>query len=131
VADGWRLVSRTTGKTIVSQLTIAAGFWSRFVGWQFRVKPAAGEGLLIVPCNSIHTCFVRFAMDLIFLDRNGTVLAVRRKVRPWRLAVGPSKSHAVVEVVAGAAGVQPSEVLRLAAAEGGTTIPPSAAFLQM
>ena len=47
VAGGWRLLSRTTGKTIVERLTIAAGFWSRFIGWQFRAKPAADEGLLM------------------------------------------------------------------------------------
>jgi uncharacterized membrane protein (UPF0127 family) len=125
----YQLSSRTTGKTIVSQLAIAASFWSRFVGWQFRRKPAAGEGLLLVPCNSIHTCFMRFAIDAIFLDRKGTVLDVRRGLRPWQFAIGPRNSHAVIEFAAGAADVRPGEVVRLEATGSSKVVPRAAAFL--
>ena len=78
----YRLVSRTDGRTVVAQLHIADGFWSRFVGLQFR-RPLPSEcGLLLVPCHAVHTCFVRFALDLIFLDREGRILAMRRNLRP-------------------------------------------------
>jgi len=130
MANTWRLVSKTTGKTLVARLTIADKFWSRFVGLQFRRALGTDAGLLLVPCNSVHTCFVRFAVDVVFVDRNGSVLAVRRNLRPWRLAIGPRKSHAGIELVAGSADVRPGEVLRLQSAEG-TVIPPtSVAFLQ-
>lgn len=125
----YRLVSKTTGKTAASRLTIAASFWSRLVGWQFRGKPTAGEGLLLAPCNAIHTCFVRFAMDVLFLDRGGAVLEVRRNLRPWRLAFGPRNSYSVIELLAGAAEVQPREVLRLEAGNRGEKPPKAAAFL--
>ncbi len=125
----FRLVSKTTGKTVVARLTIADTFRPRFVGWQYRSKPAADAGLLLVPCNSVHTCFVRFAMDLLFLDPKGTVLAVRRNLRPWRFALGPRNTHAVVETLPGAADVQPGETLRLKAAQGDATAPRAAAFL--
>ena len=125
----FRLISKTTGKTVVAQLTIAGTFWPRFVGWQFRRPPAADEGLLLVPCNSVHTCFVRFSMDLLFLDRKGTVLAVRQNLRPWRFAMGPRNTHAVVETLPGAADVQPGEALRLRTAQGDVTPPRAAAFL--
>ncbi len=84
-----RLLSETTGKTVVSRLQIADGFWLRLVGWQFRAMPAADAGLLLVPCNSLHTCFVRFPIDVVFLDEQGAVLAIRRNLRPWRAAWGP------------------------------------------
>ncbi len=108
-----RLLSETTGKTVVSRLQIADGFWSRLVGWQFRAMPAADAGLLLVPCNSLHTCFVRFPIDVVFLDEQGAVLAIRRNLRPWRAAWGPRGSHAVLEILAGSVDLQPGEKLRI------------------
>ncbi len=125
----WCLLSMTTGKTVVARLAIADRFWPRFVGWQFRSRPTAGAGLLIVPCNSVHTCFVRFSLDVLFLDRTGTVLAVRRNLRPWRLALGPRNSHAVVEILPGSADVQSGEILRLEGGQANATAPKAAAFL--
>jgi uncharacterized membrane protein (UPF0127 family) len=130
VASTWRLVSKTTGKTLVARLTIADKFWSRLVGLQFRRALGSDAGLLLVPCNSVHTCFVRFPVDVIFLDGNGSVLAIRRSLRPWRLAWGPRGSRAALEVVAGSADLQPGEKLRLEPAEGDVTPPKSVAFLR-
>ncbi len=130
MARTWRLLSKTTGKTVAERLAIADGFWSRLVGLQFHRELAADAGLMLVPCNSVHTCFMRFPLDVVFLDRNGSVLAVRQNLRPWRLALGPRRSHAVVELVAGGADLQPGEVLRLAPAEEGDVPPTRVAFLQ-
>jgi uncharacterized protein len=129
VASGWQLISKTSAKTAATRLTIAATFWPRLIGWQFRGKPAAEEGLLIVPCNSIHTCFVRFSMDVLFLDCGGTILSIRHDLRPWRFAVGPRGSHAVVEVLAGTANAQPGEILRLKRGEQGAPPPKAVEFL--
>ena len=83
------------------------------------------------PCNSVHTCFVRFPVDVVFLDDRGCVLAVRHNLRPWRLAFGPRKTHAVLEMTAGSTGSQPGEVLRLEPADASqSTAPTSVAFLQ-
>ena len=101
MARTWRLLSKTTGKTVAERLAIADGFWSRLVGLQFHRELAADAGLMLVPCNSVHTCFMRFPLDVVFLDRNGSVLAVRQNLRPWRLALGPRRSHAVVELAGG------------------------------
>jgi hypothetical protein len=111
--DSWRLVSETTGKPVVAQLRIAAGFWSRLAGLQFRRPLPSGAGLLLVPCNSVHSCFLRFPIDVVFLDGHGAVLAIRRNLRPWRLAWGPHKSHAVLEFPAGSADLQLGEKLRI------------------
>ncbi len=113
MASTWRLLSETTGKTVVARLRIADGFWSRLAGLQFRRPLPSDAGLLLVPCNSVHTCFLRFPVDVVFLDGKGVVLAVRRSLRPWRLALGPRGSHAVLEVLAGSADVQPGEKLRI------------------
>jgi len=131
MANIGRLVSETTGKIVVAQLKIADRFLSRLAGLQFRRPLASEAGLLLVPCNSVHTCFVRFPVDVVFLDIHGCVLAVRHDLRPWRLAFGPCKTHAVLEMTTGTAGVQPGKTLRLEPAdESGATPPKSVAFLR-
>lgn len=131
MAGTWQLLSKTTGKTVVTRLAIADGFWFRLIGLQFRRPLPSDAGLLLVPCNSVHTCFVRFPVDLVFLDDRGCVLAVRHNLRPWRLAFGPRKTHAVLEMTSGSSELQPGEILRLEATDASQSPPPtSASFLQ-
>lgn len=131
MAHRWQLASETTSQIVVTRLKIADGFWSRLVGLQFRRKLPSGAGLLLVPCNSVHTCFVRFPVDVVFLDRGGRVLAIRQNLRPWRLTFGPRGSHAVLEVDVGSADFHVGEMLRLVSAEDSMPAPPaSVAFLR-
>ena len=125
----WRLTSATTGRLVVARLTIADGFCSRFIGLQFHDAMPPDAGILLVPCGAVHSCFLWFSLDIVFLDRRRVVLDVRRNVRPWRLAAGPRGSHAVLEMPAGSADVQPGEVLRLESTET-LTAPKSVAFLR-
>jgi uncharacterized protein len=112
----WRLTNRETNRLVVPELDLAAGFWSRLRGWQFRSRPATGSGLLLAPCASIHTCWMRFALDIVWLDSEGAVLAVGRGVRPWRFALAPRGTLAVLEVPAGeATQIQAGARLQLAA----------------
>jgi hypothetical protein len=122
------VIDAENGKTVVETLELADGFFSRLIGWQFRRRPTDGQGLLLVPCSSVHTCFVRFALDLVLLDRDGRVLAVRRGVRPWR-AVWPVRgTHAVLEVPAGSACTEPGRRLRVQGPDG-EAVPKSLRFL--
>jgi uncharacterized membrane protein (UPF0127 family) len=75
---------------------------ARMRGLLGRPGLESGEGLLLRPAASIHTFFMRFPIDVVFLDRKGTVLKVRRHVRPWRLA-GCWGAHATLELPAGEA----------------------------
>jgi len=75
-----------------------------------------GEGLLIKPCGSVHTFFMGFPIDVVFLDRELSVVAVRPEVRPWRTARARGAKVAL-EVAAGEAarvGIAPGLRLRLA-----------------
>jgi uncharacterized protein len=60
------------------------------------------EGLLLCPASSIHTAFMRFPIDAVFVDAEGRVLRVADRVKPWR-AVAVKGAQAVVELPAGAA----------------------------
>ena len=57
--------------------------------------------LILTPCCSIHTAFMRFAIDVMFVDRDGRVRRIVRELVPWR-AVWCARAHAVVELAAGA-----------------------------
>jgi uncharacterized membrane protein (UPF0127 family) len=60
----------------------------------------AGEGLWIVPCESVHTFGMKFPIDLVYLDRNKKVKKVRSGVPPWRLSACLS-AHSVLELASG------------------------------
>jgi uncharacterized membrane protein (UPF0127 family) len=62
-----------------------------------------GEGLLLEPASSVHTFFMRFPIDVVFLDREGSVSKIVENVRPWR-AAGCRGARSVVELSAGEAG---------------------------
>jgi uncharacterized membrane protein (UPF0127 family) len=66
-----------------------------------------GAALILAPCWSIHTWFMRFPIDVLFVSRTGTVLGARHALAPWRLALRPG-AFAVIELAAGAAaGIEP------------------------
>ena len=64
-----------------------------------RLEP--GEGLWIVPCESVHTFFMKFPIDLVYLDKHRKVRKVRSAVRPWRLSAC-LLAHSVLELPDGA-----------------------------
>ena len=72
----WSLTERASGRVVARQVELAAGYWSRLRGLQFRAALPAGHGLLLVPCGSIHTFFVRFAINVVFLDSTGDIVGV-------------------------------------------------------
>lgn len=59
-----------------------------------------GHAMVIAPTNAVHTFFMRFSIDLAFVDRTGRVVKTCQSVRPWRLA-GALRAYAVVELAAG------------------------------
>jgi uncharacterized protein len=107
-----RLVDRDTGAVVVEDLEVADGFWSRLWGLQFRAALPPAAGLLLTPCASLHTFWMRFAIDVVMLDRGGVALAVRRGVRPWRVVLAARGTHSVLEVPCGCA-VRPGAALQV------------------
>ena len=60
-----------------------------------------GRGLFLAPCSAIHTCFMRFDLDLIFVSRDFRVVRSMPSVAPWRVAWGGREAWAVLELQAG------------------------------
>lgn len=111
--DGWRLVDRATGQVVLPDLLIADSFLSRFLGLQLRRPLPAERGLLLVPCRSIHTLFLRFALDVAYLDAEARVVRVRRNLRPWRLTLPVRNCLAVLETTAGHLHLEEGDRIRL------------------
>jgi uncharacterized membrane protein (UPF0127 family) len=74
------------GQVVCELCELADGFFSRGRGLLGRAGLTRGHGLLIKPTWSVHTWFMRFAIDVVFLDRELRILKVRADMQPWRAA---------------------------------------------
>jgi uncharacterized protein len=86
VAKTTLLVVDADGHVVADSCSVAATFASRLRGLLGTRDLIAGEGLVIRPASSIHTFFMRFPIDVVFLDRAGTVVKVVANLRAWRVA---------------------------------------------
>jgi len=96
----YSLSNRRTGELVATRLEPAFDSVTRRRGLLGRNGLKAGTGLVIAPSNSVHTFFMRFAIDLIFVMRDGRVAKVRQRVGPWRMAASV-RAFAVIELPAG------------------------------
>lgn len=96
------LVQASDRRVVVPRLELALDSASRKKGLLGREGLDAGTGLVIAPSNAVHTFFMRFAIDIVFLNRSGRVLKIRHRVPARRVAVSAT-AHAVLELPAGAA----------------------------
>ena len=94
------LFDETTGVELASALELADTLLTRMRGLLGRRGLHQGQGMRFEPGGAIHTMFMRFAIDVIFLDRDDRVLKVVHSLRPWRFA-GAGGTRAVVELPAG------------------------------
>ncbi|NYF22998.1 hypothetical protein HDC36_004488 [Xanthomonas sp. JAI131] len=105
---------RREGEVLLHSVWRADTWWLRLRGLLGRAPLQSGQGLLIEPCNSVHTFAMGYALDLLFLDRDGHVLEWRERVRPWRGAAC-LRAHATLELAAGSLqALQPTRGERLA-----------------
>jgi uncharacterized membrane protein (UPF0127 family) len=90
----------TRGIELGQKVRVASTFFDRTMGLLGTASLAAGEGLWLSPCKSIHTFFMRYPIDVLFLDRDGKVLH-QKTYAPWKLSGWFSKSRGVLELAAG------------------------------
>lgn len=75
-----------TGQILAERVTIADTPITRVRGLLGKTGLKTGEGLLITSCRSIHTFFMKFAIDVVFLGKSGAILKVASNLVPWRLS---------------------------------------------
>jgi uncharacterized membrane protein (UPF0127 family) len=90
------------GRIVCERCEVADTVIARARGLLGRKNLPSGAGLLIRPSFSIHTLFMRFPIDAVFIDRSGSVVDVVRRLKPWRAATR-LRARAVLELPAGEA----------------------------
>ena len=95
-----RVLNLTRGTVVVAELDVANHGASRRKGLLGRKHFSEGEGLWIRPCEAVHTFFMNFPIDLVYLDRSYRVLKVRSGVPAWRISAC-LRATSVIEVPAG------------------------------
>lgn len=78
------LKNETQNRILLTEVEVARSFWSRGKGLLGRNSLGPQEALVILWSNSIHTCFMKFTIDCVFLDRSMKVKALKPKIKPWR-----------------------------------------------
>jgi uncharacterized membrane protein (UPF0127 family) len=93
-------VTRSDGVVVCEECLVAATPFTRLRGLLGRKSLPSGQGILLRPAGSVHTFFMRFAIDVVFLDDELRVVAIAADLRPWR-AAGKRGARAVLELPSG------------------------------
>lgn len=86
---------------IAQKVDLADSTLKRMIGLMFSKDLGERDGLLITPCNSIHTFFMSYNLDIVFLSRDNKVIKVIRNIKPWRMTWMYFKARKVLEMMGG------------------------------
>ena len=96
-----QIVNLSKNTLLAEEVFMAATPWLRMKGLLGKKMLAPGEALVIQPCNSIHTLFMQFAIDVLFLDRQNKVVAVISSLKPFRFSKIYFASYLAIELPIG------------------------------
>ncbi|AZU63890.1 DUF192 domain-containing protein [Neobacillus mesonae] len=88
-------------RTIPYSIELADSFFKRLRGLMFRKVELKEEGLWIIPCNSIHMCFMNFSIDAVFLSKEGRIVRMVEDLKPWRFVKPIKNAYSVIELPSG------------------------------
>jgi uncharacterized protein len=106
-----RVSNSTRGTVVAETADVADTSEKRREGLLKRSGLARGEGLWIVPCEAVHCFFMKFTIDVVYLNRQKQVVKVRPALKPWRMSACLS-ARSVLELPEGqirATGTQPGD----------------------
>ncbi|OGI04142.1 MAG: hypothetical protein A2Y25_05820 [Candidatus Melainabacteria bacterium GWF2_37_15] len=95
-----KLINKTSGKVLVENLEVADSFFTRMKGLLGRNNLPEGEGLHIIPCNDIHTFFMKFEFDAIFIDKKNIIRGLVENMQPGKVKFC-FPAHSVIELCKG------------------------------
>ena len=88
-------------KIISKNILIAETLVDRLIGLMFREKLVGSDGLLLNPCRSIHTFFMRYNLDIVFISSNNKVIKIIRDIKPWRMTWIYFRANKTLELPSG------------------------------
>jgi len=95
-----RLVNARTGTTVAGTVEVALTRSVRRRGLLGRDALDLSTALILAPCAAVHTIFMRFPIDVVFVDRRGGIRRIVRNLQPWRMAAS-LRAYAAVEMAGG------------------------------
>jgi uncharacterized protein len=96
-----RIANQTRGGLLASQAELADTFLKRGLGLMGRRSLPEGGGLILYPNNNIHMFFMRFAIDVLFVDRDDRIVGLRHSFKPWRPFAAALAARYTIELPAG------------------------------
>lgn len=91
----------STGEVLCHKMIVANSIFARMKGLMFSEDLPDCDGFLIRPGNSIHTFFMRYPLDIVFMDKNFKIVKVLYNLNPWRMTWIYFRSFQVLEMKAG------------------------------
>jgi len=96
----YRLLNVTRGTLLGDAIDLADTSAKRTTGLLKHKELLPGEGLWIIPCEGVHTFFMKFPIDLVYIDKKSVVRKIVPNVAPWRLSMC-LPAHSIIELPAG------------------------------
>lgn len=108
--EALKLVNLGNGQTIALNVGQAYSFFTRLKGLMFTEELLSGDGLHIKPCPSVHTFFMKYAIDILYLNKENVVVAIDEALAPGKVGKRYKGAHSVVELSAGTVRKSETEV---------------------
>ncbi|HLG51661.1 MAG TPA: DUF192 domain-containing protein [Chloroflexota bacterium] len=96
-----QVINLSRQQVLATRAEVAESFLRRGLGLLGRSNWTRSDGLVIIPCNSVHSLFMAMPIDVLHLAHDGTVKRILPRLRPWRIGPIVRGSHAVIELPAG------------------------------
>lgn len=93
--------NKETKEIIANKIGLANTMFSRFIGLISKKSIDENEGILLTPCNSIHMMFMKFPIDVVFLDKRNKVIKIIENIQPWKISPIVFKAQSVLELSSG------------------------------
>ena len=98
-----KLVNKTNSQVLFQEVIRADSLFTRMFGLMGKKDFPRSTAMWFTKCNAIQTCFMRFAIDCVFVDSTGKVIKIYHGIKPWRMTQFVSNATDAIEMVAGLA----------------------------
>jgi uncharacterized membrane protein (UPF0127 family) len=105
-----KTINKTRNQVLSDNARLAHSYWQRMIGLMGKKTLAQGEALIIDPCSSVHTHWMRFAIDVIYVNKEHVVVGIDHSLVPWRIGKFYKRVQYVVELPAGTASATGTQV---------------------
>lgn len=91
----------TNGIKTEIKIDLCSTFFKRLRGYMFQREQGPNEGKWLTPCNGVHMFFMKFPLDILFIDKENHIVAMYANVQPWSKPISVKHAFATIELPAG------------------------------